>query len=169
MREKVVEIRKRGYIKPGEVKSLFHYFCVHKGLSNIRMVYNGAGCGLNEAVWAPHVGLQTARQTLRSLLPGYEQCNMDVGEMFLNFLLHKEMKQISGVEVAFVHSEDSTDAEWEAQQTKNWERWCRNWMGLRDSPYRSIQHMIRLKFVAYEDRQSSTTCQGRRATICHSR
>ena len=75
------------------------------------MVYNGTGCGLNEAVWAPHFGLPTVRQTLRSLLPGYEQCDMDVGEMFLIFLLHEEMKQMSGVDITFVRSKESTDAE----------------------------------------------------------
>ena len=123
-REKVVEVWKRGYIEPREVKSLLHYFCVPKGLSDIRMVYNGTGYGLNETVWATHFGLPTVRQTLRSLLPGYEQCDMDVGEMFLNFLLHEEMKQMSGVDVTFVRSKESSDTEWEAQQTRNWERWC---------------------------------------------
>ena len=147
----MVKSRKRNYIQPGWVDSLLHYFCVAKGLDDIRMVYNGTGCGLNNSVWAPHFGLPTVRQTLRSLLPGYCQCDMDVGEMFLNFLLHEELMRMSGVDVGPVRSKDPSDTPWEVGRQKSWERWCRNWMGLRDSPYRSIQHMLRIKFIAYGD------------------
>ena len=35
---------------------------------------------------------------------------------------------------------------------EDWERWCRNWMGLRDSPYRTIQFLICLKIEVYMDR-----------------
>jgi hypothetical protein len=42
---KVVQVRQRGYIKPGEVASGTHYFCVDKGTSDIRMVYNGTAAG----------------------------------------------------------------------------------------------------------------------------
>ena len=38
---------------------------------------------------------------------------------------------------------------WEQKRDRAWERWVRNWMGLRDSPYRSIQLMI----LAKEDHQ----------------
>ena len=41
MRAKVVEVRQQGYIKPGNVTSGTHYFCVDKGTLDIRMVYNG--------------------------------------------------------------------------------------------------------------------------------
>ena len=137
-----MQVQKRNYIEPGKVKSLLHYFCVPKGLSYIIMVYNGTGCVLNKAVWASYFGLPTVRQTLRSLLPGYQQCDMDVGAMLFNFLFHEELKQLSGVEVTNVRSEEGPDTNWEAQRPQNGERWCWNWMGLRDSPYQSIQHMI---------------------------
>lgn len=109
MRAKVVKVRKQGYIETGSVISLLHFFCVPKGSTDIRMVYNGTGCGLNESVWSPHFGLPTVRHTIRSLLPGYHACDMDVGEMFLNFLLHEEMKQMSGVDVSCVRSKDIGD------------------------------------------------------------
>ena len=35
------------------------------------------------------------------------------------------------------------------ERPRDIERWCRNWTGLRDSPYRSIQLLIRLKIEAY--------------------
>ena len=85
MREKVVQVRKRGYILPGEITGGTQFFCVDKGVDDIRMVYNGTSCGLNEVLWAPRFGLPTVRQTLRALLPGYFQCNLDVGEQFLNY------------------------------------------------------------------------------------
>lgn len=44
MREKVVGLRKRDYIEP-YVKSLLHFFCVPKGLADIRH------CLLRNGVW----------------------------------------------------------------------------------------------------------------------
>ena len=77
-------------------------FYVDKGLTDIRMVYIGTSCGLNNVLWAPHFGLATVNHTLRSLLPGYHQCDMDVGEMFLNFPLHPIVRPYAGVDLTFV-------------------------------------------------------------------
>jgi hypothetical protein len=96
MRAKVVQVRKRGYILPGKVIGGTHYFCVDKGPDDIRMVYNGTSCGLNEVLWAPHFGLLTIKQTLQALLPGYFQCDLDVGEQFLNYPLHTELREFLG-------------------------------------------------------------------------
>ena len=71
MRAKVVKVRKRGYVSPGVVTNGTHYFSVPKGLDDIRMVYNGTSCGLNDVLWAPRFGLPTVKQTLRALLAGY--------------------------------------------------------------------------------------------------
>ena len=79
VRKKVVQVHLKDYIEVGSVVSLIHYFYVKKGLFDVHMVYNGTGCGLNDSVWAPHFGLPTVRQTLHSLLPGYSQCNLDIG------------------------------------------------------------------------------------------
>ena len=114
IREKIVQVWKGYCIETSEVKSLLHYLSVPKGLSDIRMVYNGTGCGLNEAVWSLHFGLPTVRQTLCSLLPGYQQCDMDVREVFLHFLLYKELKQMSGVDVINVRSWEDTNKKWES-------------------------------------------------------
>lgn len=112
--------------------------------------YNGASCGLSDVLWAPHFGLPMVKHTLRSLVPGYYQCDLDIGEMFLNFLLHEFLKQYSGVDVKDVRLKDLSDEEWGQQRLDDWERWARSWMGLRDSPYRSIQWLVRLKLRAYE-------------------
>jgi len=89
MRAKVVQVRQRGYNEPGDVTSGTHYFCVDMGTSDIRMVYNGTSCGLNACLHAPHYGLLLVKHTLCALMTGYYQCNLDVGEQFLNFKLHR--------------------------------------------------------------------------------
>ena len=42
----MTKVRKRGYVRMGEVKILVHYFSVLKGW-DIRMVYNETSIGLN--------------------------------------------------------------------------------------------------------------------------
>jgi hypothetical protein len=94
------------------------------------------------------------KQTLRSLLPGYWQCDLDVGEQFLNYPLHLDLREYSGVDVSGVRSLDQRDQDWEADQGPGpWECWERKWMGLRDSPYRSLQWQVHLKFEVYGDRK----------------
>jgi hypothetical protein len=114
MRDKVVKVRKLDYIMTGPVRSGKHFFCVPKGDINIRMVYNGTSCGLNANVWAPRFGLPTVKDILRSLLPGYYQANLDVGDQFLNFKLHKSMRAESGVDMRAVRSLDPRDEMWES-------------------------------------------------------
>jgi len=121
------------------------------------MVYNGTSCGLNVFLWAPRFGLPTVKQTLRALLAGYCQCDLDVGEQFLNFPLHTDLREYSGVDVRVrgVRLLNQGDQEWEDERGPSpWERWERNWMGLRDSPYRSLQWQVRLKLEVYGDRKA---------------
>ncbi len=129
-----------------------HYFCVPKGTSDICMVYNGTSCGLNACLHAPRYGLLQVKHTLRALREGYYQCNLDVREQFLNFKLRDNLRQLSGVDVREVRSRDPADGPWESGRTRSWERWERNWMGLRDSPYRSLRWQVRLKIEVYGDR-----------------
>jgi len=92
--EKLEKVRQRGYIAEGPVRSLTHVFYVPKGDSDIRMVYNGTSLGLNDALFAPHFGLLVIRHALRGLLPGYNQADIDITEMFLNFNLGPELQGI---------------------------------------------------------------------------
>jgi hypothetical protein len=61
---KVVQVRQQGYIKPGEVVSGMHYFCIEKSTSDIRMVYNGTSCSLTTYLYAPHYDLLFVKHTL---------------------------------------------------------------------------------------------------------
>ena len=104
IRAKVVQVRKQGYISLGQVIGGMHYFFVDKGLDDIRMVHNGTSCGLNDSLWAPRFGLPAVEQTLWSLLPSYNQCDLDGSEQLLNFPLHLDLREYLGMDVREVRS-----------------------------------------------------------------
>ena len=74
--EKFKDIIRKGYIVAGkEVQSYMDVFHVEKTKFDIRMIYNGTSCGLNNSVWAPNFWLPTARSAARVL--SYYYCTMD--------------------------------------------------------------------------------------------
>ena len=79
VRKKVVSVRLKDYIEVGSVINCVHHFYAKKGIYHVRMVCNGTGCGLKDSIWAPHFVLSTMRHMLRSLLPGYSQCDLYIG------------------------------------------------------------------------------------------
>ena len=117
MRTNVIKVWKLDYIRPGEVVSGTHFFSVNKGETDIRMVYNETSCGLNDILYAPHFGLPTVRETLWAILPGFHQCDLDVQDQFLNFILHKHMREYSGVDIRKVQSLVREDTEWELSRS----------------------------------------------------
>ncbi len=153
MRAKVVKVHRLDYIKAGKIVSGTSFFSVDKGEIDIRMVYNGTSCGLNDVLYALHFGLPTVQETLRDIIPGFYQCDLDMQDQFLNFKLHKSLHEYSGVDVHEVCSLACEDASWEVLRPARWEQWERNWMGLRDLPYRSLQWQVRLKLQVYGNRQ----------------
>ncbi|KAL7521106.1 LOW QUALITY PROTEIN: hypothetical protein ACHAWX_005796 [Stephanocyclus meneghinianus] len=135
-------------------------FYVPKGDSDVCMVYNGVALGINECLFAPHFGLPVILYVLQSLRLGYYQADMDIGEMFPNFILGEQLHPYSGVDVTHIrttpedmpHHQPAPLDEFpgrEATCTRWWERWTQNWMGLRDSPYRSIQMAVIAKLPSY--------------------
>ena len=70
--------------------------------SDIRLVYNGTSCGLNDALWAPNFWLPTPATAARTLSYGYYMVDINLGEMFLNFPLHKALQRFSGVEFLII-------------------------------------------------------------------
>ena len=132
VRSNVILVQLKNYIESGPVDSFIHYFYMSKGLKDICMVYNGTRSGQSNAAWAPHFGLLYVTHTIRSLMPGYCQCDHYIGEMFLNFLLHKGLQQLLEVDISHVHSTDPMHMVLEGGRQARWERWCRNWMGLSD-------------------------------------
>jgi hypothetical protein len=162
--KKLFSVRERLYIEPGEVTSLMHMFYVPKGSKDIRMVYNGTASGVNDCLFWPHFSLPTIQQASRALAEGYYQADMDMGEMFLNFILGKKLRPYSGVDVTHIRTtkadlqhfepEPLTDIpDWEKERLRAWERWGRNWMGMIDSPGRSVQLIIVAKELVLGDRR----------------
>jgi hypothetical protein len=115
------------------VLSLAHFFYVPKGESDIQMVYNGTSCGLNNSLFAPHFSLPVIQLVLRSLMPGYHSADIDIGEMFLNFMLGEEVRPYSGVDVSSIKAGKADAVQASDWWTGNgdalaWEKgWPRNW------------------------------------------
>lgn len=137
VRRKLAGVRHKGYIKKGTVTSLTSLFAVPKGDDDIRLVYDGTKSGLNRAVWAPWFPLPTVDAHLRAVEIGSFMGDIDIGEMFLNFMMHQKMQQHAGVDLTPFFPE-------ELAETNHllWEHWERCGMGFRFSPYQTVQGML---------------------------
>ena len=134
--KKLKKVRTRRYIAPGFVTSLTSFFAVPKGEDDIRMVYDASVSGLNDTIWVPRFPLPTIQTHLRSVQEGTWMADLDIGEMFLNFILHSDLRNLSGVDLT-----EYTDDIGELGQTV-WEVWQRCAMGLKPSPYQAVQAMM---------------------------
>jgi hypothetical protein len=74
-------------------------FSVQKGEDDIRVVYDGSVSGLNEVLWVPRFVLPTLRTHLRAVENGTFMADVDIGEMFLNFILHEGVRPYAGVDL----------------------------------------------------------------------
>lgn len=137
MTAKLSKVRKRGYISPGPVLSLTSYFCVPKGSEDIRMVYDGTKCGLNDQLWAPWFALPTIDDHLRGVVPGTYMSDLDVSEQFLNFMLSPRVRPYAGVDLTPHFPEEIS-----SRRRVLWERWERCYMGCSTSPYQAGQAML---------------------------
>ena len=151
MRQKLMLVRNRRYIRRGRVDSLTSYFSVPKGEDDVRMVYDGTKSGLNEAMWVPRFPLPTADTHLRGLEPGTFCADSDIGEMFLNFILHEEARFLCGVDFTEMFGEELTPG-----QKVIWERWERCAMGLTSSPYQTVQAVLVAEEVIKGDPSDSS-------------
>jgi hypothetical protein len=134
--QKIAKVRKRKYISTGYVWSLTDFFSVVKGEDDIRMVYNGTSSGLNDVLWVPSFPLPTVESLLRAVHPNTWMADTDLGEMFLNFVLHESLRELAGVDVTHYREAE------ESQEGLCWERWSRCAMGLKPSPYQTTQAML---------------------------
>jgi hypothetical protein len=133
--EKFQSVLDKQYIEPGKVVSLIQFFDVPKA-GDIRLVYNGTSCGLNDSLWCPNFWIPTSKTALRSLDFGYLSADLDLGEMFLNFPLHPILQPYSGVDLQpYVdHLPGLT------RLVSPSYRWTRTWMGAKPSPYIAVQY-----------------------------
>jgi len=129
------------------MKGLVPYFYMPKGEHDIRVVFNGTSCGLNKCLFTLHFSLPTASTLLRCVDIGTYQADSDFQEMFYNFLLHPSSRLFTGVDITHIRTNET----WEAERLRTWERFCRNYFGQTDSPWRSIQMSVKGKQLAYGD------------------
>jgi hypothetical protein len=137
MRNKPDKIRRLGYIEPGEVRSLTSFFSVLKGDKDIRMVYDGTKSGLNDAMWAPWFALPTIETHLRFVSEESFMGDLDIGNMFHNFVLHEDIQKLAGIDLTPFYPEELKDG-----RRVIWERWTRCAMGLKSSPYNNVQGFL---------------------------
>jgi hypothetical protein len=96
-------------------------------------VFDGTACGLNDVLWAPWFRLQTVKTMSRPLDVGYWSVDNAFREMFYNFWLHETLRNLCGVDLTRIFTEDMTES-----QKVIWERWNRTPMGLKPSPYQAV-------------------------------
>jgi hypothetical protein len=71
---------------------------IAKGDDDIRMVSNGLIGGWNDAMWVPRFVLSTLNLHLQAVEEGTFMGDLDVGECFLNFMLHPSVRLYMGVD-----------------------------------------------------------------------
>jgi hypothetical protein len=149
---KLKKILDRGYVvAPTTIdffRILMDFYSVKKD-SAIRLVCNGTSCGLNNALWAPNFWLPTPATAACSLSYGYFMVDIDLGEMFLNFPLHKILQEFSGVD--FSHHAAGLNGS-SCPIKRLWVHWTRRWMGLKPSPYMAAQFYYLAEEFAKGDR-----------------
>jgi hypothetical protein len=118
---------------PGFVESLTECFGIPKGNDDIRLVYDGLVSGLNLTIWVPRFFLPTIRTHLRAADENMFMADMDIGEMFLNFILHKDLRALAGMDLSHYFKEEKDGLLWET--------WQRAAMVLWSSPFQCIQAM----------------------------
>ena len=150
VKEKLQRVLDRGYVEITDIKfveALMYMFHVPKGKSDIRMVYDATKSRLNESLFAPWFGLPTIDAITRWVICGSWLADSDYGDMFLNFKLHKTLQKFCGIDLTELFPNRSRD---ESQKVIG--VWLRNAMGLRPSPYASIQGGLRAKYIVIGDR-----------------
>ena len=66
----------------------------------------------------------------------------DLGEFFLNFILHQTLRELAGVDLTLYRTEEEIKGLSASVMAVCWERWARCAMGLKPSPYQTGQGML---------------------------
>ncbi len=126
-------IKRRYLVTMGiAVKSYIKYFAVPKGDNDVQMVYNAMGNKLNESVWVPTFWLLMINLLVWAVDRGSWMMDRDVGDMFLNYQLHKDVHPFTAVDLSYLY-EDPGEA------GPRWAVWDRNLMGFAALMYNSIK------------------------------
>ena len=106
VRDKLKTVHDKQDIVPGKVESLTWFFPVPKGNMDIHLVYDKSCSGLNSGLWAPWFPLPTIRTLLHLVEIGTYMADVVIGEMFLNFMFHKSLTMLAGVDLRIFFQEE---------------------------------------------------------------
>jgi hypothetical protein len=134
VKDKIFKVVKGRYLLTTgiKVKSLIKYFAVPNGEDNIRMLYDATANKLNDCIWVPTFCLPTIDSLVRALDKNSWMTDRNIGNMFLNFQLHKSV-------VPFTSEDLSTLYDGQEDVGPRWAVWDQNLMGFAASPYNSIK------------------------------
>eukprot|EP00956_Cyclotella_meneghiniana_P036907 scaffold132204_cov35-Cyclotella_meneghiniana.AAC.1 len=154
LRKKEAKLVHRRYLEFGFVDSIVPRFGVPKGEDDIRLVWDATRCGANETVWAPSFWMPVFRtisdliiKRLPCSVSDYfsgriptdpspsdwrvpHQSDMDVGEMFLNYMLHYSERHFFGARIV------TGEGETEVCRTMRFQRLL---FGGRPCPFLAVQ------------------------------
>ena len=101
-RDKIGKVIQHRYLitKEVSVKSYIKYFAVPKGTNDVRLVYDATANKLNESVWVPTFWLPTIDSIIRAVDKGVWMTDRDVGDMFLNHQLHRDVRPFTGMDLS---------------------------------------------------------------------
>jgi hypothetical protein len=100
------------------------------------MVYDASVSGLNDSIWVPRFPLPPIRTHLRAVEEGTFMADLDIKEMFFNFVLHIDLRALCGVDLT------QYGGTVKLFESVAWEVWQRAAMGLKPSPYQAVQGMM---------------------------
>lgn len=147
MKEKLAKVVDHRYMEFGFVVSLTRFFAVPKGEDDIWMVYDALISGLNDVIWTPSFMLPMIDSLLRAVTHDTWMTDLDVGEMFLNFLLEETVHKFAGVDLIRYFPELLED------EGPLWLRWARCVIGLTSLPFQCIQGILWAKEVIRGNRR----------------
>ena len=117
------------------------FMLVPKGPSDVRIVYDGTSCGLNEALlWAPNFYLpRTARAASLLLSNSSWMSDDDFGAMFHNFPMPDSIRKHAGVDLSVLKGKIKIAGHDPSSRCIG-VRWNRLFMGMKSSPYNAVRH-----------------------------
>lgn len=94
--QKHVKLIRRRYITPttrDAVHTVVPRYCVPKGETDVRLVWDSSKNGANAAVTAPTFYLMGFTSVVQRVFSSAFMADFDVGEMFHKFMLHPDEKK----------------------------------------------------------------------------
>jgi hypothetical protein len=86
--------------------------------------------------------MPTRDTILRAVFPHTWMDDTDLGEFFLNFVLHRTLRELAGVDLTLYRTKEELAGVSGKALTVCWERWEQCAMGLKPSPYQMGQAML---------------------------